>query len=66
MMKYGWIHLKALTRGNGLRWNQTPVKTFEREKNEKNFTGKEWLIVISKSLLYLKVKGDEGKFWAAI
>jgi hypothetical protein len=40
------------------------VKTFEREKMIKNFTGVtvKWPIIVSKSLFDLKVKGFQGKF----
>jgi hypothetical protein len=46
--------------------HQTLIKTFKGEKLKKNFTDEKRLIVVSKSLFDLKVKGYEGKILAAI
>ena len=47
--------------------HRTPaVKTFEGEKTEEELTGNKSIIFISKWLFDIKVKGFQGKFWAAM
>ena len=45
---------------------EPPLRLSQQEKLKKNFTGKKGLIFVSKALCDLKVKGYQGKFWAAI
>ena len=45
---------------------EPPLRLLREEKLKKNFTGKESLTFISKSLFNLKVQGYQGKFGAAI
>jgi hypothetical protein len=46
--------------------HQTPVKIFGGEKMKKNLTGKKRLIIVSKLLFDLKVKGYQGTVWVAM
>ena len=45
---------------------EPPLSLSGEKKLKKNFNGKNILTFISKLLFYLKVKGYQGKFWAAI
>jgi hypothetical protein len=45
---------------------EPPLRLLQKKNLKKNFTGKKRLIFVSKVLLDLKVKGYQGKFWAAI
>ena len=45
---------------------EPPLRLAQKTKLKKNYTDKKRQIFVSKALFDVKVKGYQGKFWAAI